>query len=98
MFLILSIIAASLAFLTYPITRGITGRLARLTQGVRKFGDGDLAVRVPVEGRDEIATLALSFNESAGRIERLMRAHQILLANCSHGCFGSGGHTDWLKV
>ena len=84
MVLILGTIAACLAFLTYPITRGITARLARLEQGVRSFGDGDLAVRVPVEGRDEIATLARSFNESAERIERLMHAHQMLLANCSH--------------
>lgn len=84
MTLILGAIAAGLAFLTYPITRGITARLARLEHAVRSFGDGDLAARVPVEGRDEIATLALSFNESAERIERLMRAHQMLLANCSH--------------
>jgi signal transduction histidine kinase len=84
MVLILGTIAACLAFLTYPITRGITARLARLELGVRSFGGGDLAVRVAVEGRDEIATLARSFNESAERIERLMHAHQMLLANCSH--------------
>jgi signal transduction histidine kinase len=77
-------IAITLALLTYPITRGITGRLARLQLAVLQFGAGDLAVRVPVKGRDEVATLARSFNESAGRIEQLVRAHQMLLANCSH--------------
>jgi signal transduction histidine kinase len=39
---------------------------------------------VQVEGRDEVASLAKSFNESAERIEQLMRAHQLLIANCSH--------------
>jgi methyl-accepting chemotaxis protein len=69
-------IAAVLALLTYPITRGITARLARLQTGVLQFGAGNLSARVKVEGRDEVATLAKSFNESAERIEQLMRAHQ----------------------
>ena len=77
-------IAAALALLTYPITRGITARLARLQTGVLQFGEGNLSARVKVEGRDEVATLAKSFNESAERIEQLMRAHQLLIANCSH--------------
>ena len=77
-------IAAVLALLTYPITRGITARLARLQTGVLQFGSGNLSARVKVEGRDEVASLARSFNESAERIEQLMRAHQLLIANCSH--------------
>ena len=77
-------IAATLALLTYPITRGITARLGRLQAGVLQFGAGNLSTRVKVEGRDEVATLAKSFNESAERIEQLMRAHQLLIANCSH--------------
>jgi signal transduction histidine kinase len=82
--LLLTAIATLLALLTYPITRGITARLARLQAGVQKFGSGDLAERVKVEGRDEVAALARSFNESAEHIEKLVRAHQMLLANCSH--------------
>jgi signal transduction histidine kinase len=82
--LILCAVAGLLALLIYPVTRHITARLARLEKGVRQFGSGDLAARVAVEGRDEVAALATSFNESAARIERLVRAHQMLLANCSH--------------
>ncbi|HEU5136820.1 MAG TPA: ATP-binding protein [Steroidobacteraceae bacterium] len=82
--LVLTTIAALLALLTYPLTRGITARLARLQTGVRQFGAGNLAARVKVEGRDEVAALANSFNESAEHIEKLVRAHQMLLANCSH--------------
>jgi signal transduction histidine kinase len=39
---------------------------------------------VKVEGRDEVAALAESFNRSAQRIEELIAAHRLLLANCSH--------------
>jgi signal transduction histidine kinase len=82
--LILVAVAGLLALLIYPVTRRLTSRLARLEQGVRRLGEGDLASRVIVDGHDEVATLAASFNESAARIERLVQAHQMLLANCSH--------------
>lgn len=82
--LLLTTIGALLALLTYPLTRGITARLGRLQSGVQQFGSGNLAARVKVEGRDEVASLAKSFNESAEHIEKLVRAHQMLLANCSH--------------
>lgn len=82
--LILGVLGASIAMLAYPIARGLTARLARLNEGVRKFGAGDLATRVAVEGQDEVAALAASFNDSAQRIEQLVRANQMLLANCSH--------------
>jgi signal transduction histidine kinase len=84
LFMVLALIAVILALLTYPITRGITARLERLGTGVRELGEGNLATRVPVEGRDEVAALARGFNESAERVEQLVRAHKMLLANCSH--------------
>ena len=82
--LVLGLLGASIALLAYPIARGLTARLGRLNEGVRKFGAGDLATRVTVEGSDEVAALASSFNDSAARIEQLVRANQMLLANCSH--------------
>lgn len=82
--LVLGLLGASIALLAYPIARGLTARLGRLNEGVRQFGAGNLATRVAVEGRDEVATLATSFNDSAARIEQLVRANQLLLANCSH--------------
>jgi signal transduction histidine kinase len=39
---------------------------------------------VKVEGRDEVAQLAESFNRAAARIENLVNAHRMLLANASH--------------
>jgi signal transduction histidine kinase len=77
-------IVLALAIGAYPIARRLTLRLSRLQQGVERLGGGDLAVRVRVEGRDEVAALARSFNEAAARIEELLRSHKLLLANCSH--------------
>jgi len=82
--LLLTTVAAIIALMTYPLARGITARLGRLQTGVQLFGSGNLGARVEVEGRDEVASLAKSFNESAEHIEKLVRAHQLLLANCSH--------------
>jgi signal transduction histidine kinase len=68
----------------YPLTRRLTRRLERLRAGVEELGTGDLAVRVPVEGRDEVAALARSFNRAADRIEGLLRSQRTLLASASH--------------
>jgi len=77
-------IAAAVAIGAYPLARRLTRRLERLRAGVDQLGEGDLAARVKVEGKDEVAALAASFNRSAGRIEELIRAHKMLLANASH--------------
>jgi signal transduction histidine kinase len=76
--------AGATALCAFPLVRRLTRRLERLKSGVERLGGGDLAARVKVEGRDEIAALAGSFNATAARIESLVRAHKMLLANCSH--------------
>jgi signal transduction histidine kinase len=65
------------------VVRGLGRRLERLKIGVERFGN-NLGARVKVEGHDEVAALAASFNRSAQRIEELVAAHRLLLANCSH--------------
>src|SRR6266853_1926495 len=69
-------VAAAVAIGAYPLARRLTRRLERLREGVDQLGAGDLTARVKVEGKDEIAALATSFNRSAGRIEDLIRAHK----------------------
>ena len=54
---------------------------------VEKGAHRDIAMQVRrhcVEGRDEVANLAASFNRAAARIEELVTAHKALLANASH--------------
>jgi len=74
----------AIALGAYPFVRRLTRRLETLKRGVEAFGQGALDRRVPVEGRDEVATLATSFNLAAERIEALVRSHKSLLANASH--------------
>jgi signal transduction histidine kinase len=80
----LGTIALLVAACAYPVVRGLTRRIERLETGVETLGSGDLSARVKVEGRDEVAQLAESFNRAAQRIEDLVRAHRMLLANASH--------------
>jgi len=80
----LATLLALTAAVSYPIARKLTARLERLQAHVDRLGKDDLAVRVPVQGEDEVAALATSFNQAAARIEALVGAQRQLLANVSH--------------
>lgn len=82
--LVFVVLALVVGIVAYPIVRRLTKRLERLQRGVESLGAGDLSARVPVEGNDEVAQLAQSFNRAAERIEALVGAHKTLLANASH--------------
>jgi signal transduction histidine kinase len=79
-----ALIALGIGVGAYPVVRRLTRRLERLQAGVNEWGAGNLATRVAVEGRDEVAQLAASFNDAAVRIEQLVNVHKSLLANASH--------------
>jgi signal transduction histidine kinase len=81
---LLWLVALAIGVAAFPLVRQLTRRLERLQRGVESLGAGDLAARVAVEGNDEVARLAGSFNRAASQIEQLVRAHQSLLANASH--------------
>jgi signal transduction histidine kinase len=81
---VLALVAAAIAVGVYPVVRGLSRRIERLKAGVEQLGTGNLGARVKAEGDDEVAALAQSFNRSAQRIEELVAAHRLLLANCSH--------------
>ena len=80
----LALLALAIALGAYPVVRRITGRLERLQTRVDALGAGELATRVEVEGNDEVANLARSFNRAADRIERLVNAQRTALAGVSH--------------
>ena len=80
----LVLLALSIGVAAYPVVRQMSRRLERLQRGVESLGAGDLSARVTVEGHDEVARLASSFNNAAGQIEQLVTAHKTLLANASH--------------
>jgi signal transduction histidine kinase len=82
--LFLGSVALGVGLGAYPFVRRLTRRLERLQAGVEQIGRGDLSARVEVKGRDEVAALAASFNEAAEKVETLLGAHRMLLANASH--------------
>jgi signal transduction histidine kinase len=82
--LFLAAVAGVVALCAFPVVRGLTRRIERLREGVDTLAAGNLAARVPVEGKDEVAELARGFNHAAARIEELVAAHRMLLANASH--------------
>ncbi len=80
----LVLLAGLIAAGAYPLARGVTRRLENLERGVESLAAGDLAARVEVEGRDEIARLAGRVNHAAARIEGLVGSQRTLLASASH--------------
>jgi nitrogen fixation/metabolism regulation signal transduction histidine kinase len=68
---------AALVGITIPIgvliaivlARQVTRRIGTLATATQAVGAGDLSVRVPVEGQDEITDLARAFNGMLGEVE-----------------------------
>jgi two-component system, OmpR family, sensor histidine kinase BaeS len=81
---------ATLAALTAAGAAGFwtAGRITRGLRHLRNAAAGldlrDLSCRVPVEGQDEIADLARTFNHMAGRMEAEERSRRQLLADVAH--------------
>lgn len=82
--LTLVLLFGAVALGAWPVVNRLTRRLSALRRGVEVFGSGQLQHRVAVEGADEVAALARSFNEAAQRIEDLVTSNRSLLANASH--------------
>ncbi len=81
---LLALLFVGVAAGAYPVVRRLTRRLEALERGVEGFGSGDLTRRVDIDGKDEVASVALAFNRAADRVESLLRSNQSLLANASH--------------
>lgn len=66
------------------VARSISGPLVRLTRAVERMGRGDLAQRVTVRGRDEVATLSGAFNDMARRLHEEDERRREFLADVAH--------------
>lgn len=80
----LALLMLVMALGCYPIARRITRRLETLQVGVDQWGQGNLETRVAVQGRDEVAELARTFNHAAGRVADLLKQQRRVLAHASH--------------
>jgi len=79
-----ALLALAVGLGAWPLVRRLTQRLERLRLRVDDLGRGDLTARAPVEGRDEVADLARSFNRAADRIQQLVESERRQLAFASH--------------
>lgn len=75
------LIAAALGWL---MSRGLTSPLVSLTAATSRMADGDLSTRADVSRRDELGTLARSFNEMARGVETTVSTLQRFVADAAH--------------
>ena len=68
----------------YFVTNKLTKPLRIMAAATKSFSEGDFTVRVPVEGEDEIAQLAVSFNHMADSLADLESVRRSFVANVSH--------------
>lgn len=64
--------------LGYLISMTLTERIARVASAAAAVAEGDLSVRVPVSGSDEVADLSQAFNEMADRLQEADRRQREL--------------------
>ncbi len=68
----------------YFTTERIIGPLREISRASKKLMVGQFDVRVRVRGKDEVAELAVAFNQMAGELENLDRMRNSFVANVSH--------------
>jgi len=66
------------------LSRSITRPLRALTRGMHEMAHGSYERPVPVQGDDELAELARSFNRMAHEVQRARQTERDLLANITH--------------
>jgi signal transduction histidine kinase len=67
---VLLVFATGIAIVVnYFLSEAVTERIRTLGQAACKIADGDLSMRVPIVGQDELADLAKTFNEMAAHIQ-----------------------------
>jgi signal transduction histidine kinase len=72
------------ALLGMGVARRLTRPLRQLNDMASKFSDGDLTARSPVTGPPETQTLARTLNQGAERLDTLIAAQRIFVADASH--------------
>lgn len=75
------VVAAGLGALA---ARWLTRPLRQLNAMASRFSDGDLTARSPVTGPHETQTLARTLNQGAERMDTLIAAQRIFVADASH--------------
>jgi two-component system OmpR family sensor kinase len=95
----IALVAALLA--GYLAARAHSRRLRRLEQAAEEVAEGNFSTPIPVDSRDEVGQLAMTFNEMQQRLARLDSARKEFIANASHELrtpiFSLGGFVELLE-
>lgn len=78
------LIAAVILLLYWLAAVGLVVPIRKVSRMADRFGRGELAIRVNLRRKDELGSLARSFNEMADRIETLITSRTHLLQDISH--------------
>jgi len=63
-------------FAAFALTRTVTGAVHNLYEGTQRVTHGDFSHRIQVQGRDQLAALATSFNSMTENLERLFHVEK----------------------
>ena len=84
-FLLSALGVLTLTFIVlYALTYRMVRPLRQMAAATRAFGEGDFSVRVPVEGKDEVAELAAALNTMAVSLSSVEGMRRSFVANVSH--------------
>jgi signal transduction histidine kinase len=78
------VVAALALAATWTVARRIGRPIAELNRATRDLARGDFSRRVPVNGGDELADLARSFNHMAAELERQQTLRRNLVHDVAH--------------
>jgi signal transduction histidine kinase len=80
-----AIVLATAAVVGLMLSRSLSRPLRRLEDAAERIGDGELATRASeTDGPEEIRRLARTLNETAAKLEALVRSQQDFVADASH--------------
>ena len=79
---LLILIATMIAI--YLISEKVVRPLREISEAAKSFAEGKFDVRVPVRGRDEVAQLAIAFNQMAESLDNYDTMRNSFLSNVSH--------------
>lgn len=68
----------------YFISKKVIGPLKNISDAAKKFASGQFDVRVDVNGKDEVAELATTFNNMAKSLDNYETMRNTFMANVSH--------------
>jgi signal transduction histidine kinase len=72
------------SLLAWRLAGRVVDPVTRLTQTARFISESDLSRRIPVEGKDEVAQQAATFNEMLERLERAFEAQRRFIDDAGH--------------